>query len=741
MTMKAITQPSRRITLSLAGVLLLLLAFQLVLSVTQESQTADEANFIFSGYNYWKNADYGMNPETPPLIKLLAAVPLLPIPLHQPEHGNRRFKFEPYVEGRDFLHENGGDRILFRSRLVIIILSVVLAVLVFATANEMFGPVPAIVALALVVFEPNILAHGGLVTFDVGLSCFLLATVFAFYRYVANPSVRTLAITGVALGLALASKHTGLFIAPILMLLALSELVPSTGFLPNASEPNRALRLLLAALVGCVVSFATLWLLCGFLVGVSAGSMLAAQYTWMIVLPILGFKALSGILPSSPTSDVLRKQRIRRAMGLVFALLAIGFIAVIVLWSTYEFRYAAHPSGMQMNPPLAEFQKELSHPSEEHLISTLARFHVLPEAYLYGLVDVRTVTGYYPSYLFGKVYLQGRWFYFPVAFSIKSTAAFLIMIVLCGFAVGFCQFDARREILFLTIPTVFYFVIATSSGLNIGIRHILPVYPLLSILAAGGAAALIRHNRRWLYVVAILLAWHAASSLHSFPTYLSYANELWGGPSHTYRYLTDSNVDWGQQLKSVARFLEQNGIKNCYFAYSIGTLVDLNDYGIPCKPLPTRESQWLRSPIEVPPSIDGPVLISASVLSGSKFGPGELNPYVQFQHLNSTAVIDYGVFVFEGHYEIALASALNRANRAHHSMEERRLDEALGEAQQAVGIAPNSIQAQLALGDVLKTLNRPKDAQAAYQKALVLAEALGPENQEWITAIKNAVEP
>ena len=741
MTMPETAQLRPTITFSIAGVLLLLLVLQLVFSITRESQTADEANFIFSGYSYWKNADFGMNPETPPLIKLLAAVPLLRMRLRQPEHGNRRFKFEPYVEGRDFLYENDADQLLFRSRSVVIVLSVVMAVFVFATANKMFGPLAAIIAFAMIVFEPNILAHGGLVTFDLGLSCFLLITIFTFYRYVTKPSAWALAITGVSFGLALASKHTGIFLAPILVLLALSELVPSPGFSQYLPEPKQSRRLLLSTLIGCMVSFTTLWLLCGLLLGVSAGLMLAAQYTLMIALPILGFKTLSGILPPSRSSNVSTNRRIRHAVGLALALLSIGLIATMVLWSTYGFRYKARPSGMQMNPPLAEFQKELTRPSEEHLISTLARFHILPEAYLYGLVDVRTVTDYYPSYLFGRVYLHGRWFYFPVAFIIKSTAAFLIMIGLAGWAIVVCQFASRREILFLTIPIVFYFVVAMASGLNIGIRHVLPVYPLLAILAAGGGAALIRHNRRWACVVAILLAWHAASSLHSFPNYLAYANEFWGGPTRTYKYLTDSNVDWGQQLKSVARFLDQKGIKNCYFAYSIGTLVNLNDYGIPCKPLTTRESIWLHSPIEVPPSTDDPVLISASVLSGSKFGPGELNPYIQFQHLNPTAVIDHGVFVFEGHSDIALASALNLANRAQHSMEEGRLDDALGEALQAVGVAPNSIQAQLTLGDLLKKMNRSAEAQVAYQKALALTEALRPEDQEWIAAIKSAVEP
>lgn len=251
------------------------------------------------------------------------------------------------------------------------------------------------------------------------------------------------------------------------------------------------------------------------------------------------------------------------------ALLSIGVIAVIVLWSAYGYRYTARPGSLLMNPPLAEFQQELHHPVEEHLISTLPRFRILPEAYLYGLVDVRKSAHDYHSYLLGQVYLRGVWFYFPLAFVIKSTAAFLIMIALSTLAIVFCRFSATREILFLLVPVVAYFLIAMYGGLNIGIRHVLPVYPLLAIVVGGGAAALVRHNRRWAYVVAVLLVWHAASSLHAFPRYLAYANELWGGPAHTYRYLSDSNVDWGQQLKSVAHYLERNGVRNCYFAYTL----------------------------------------------------------------------------------------------------------------------------------------------------------------------------
>ena len=119
-----------------------------------------------------------------------------------------------------------------------------------------------------------------------------------------------------------------------------------------------------------------------------------------------------------------------------------------------------------------------------------------------------------------------------------------------------------------------------------------------------------------------------------------------------YRLLSDSNADWGQQLKSTKRYLDRRGVKDCWFIYFAEGVVDAGYYGIPCKPLPTADSLWVKEPANAPPSIDGTVLISAGDLSGFEYGAGALNPYEQFKTLRPTAVIDYGVFVYDGHFEI-----------------------------------------------------------------------------------------
>jgi hypothetical protein len=640
--------------------LLIILGLQLALSVRRESQTWDEGNHIFAGYMSWKHADFGLNPEHPPMLKLLATAPLLSLPLKVPKLQDRYFKEEAFLDGKDFLYQNDADMILFRTRLAAATLTILLALLVFLATREMFGTSAAFIALALLAFEPNLLAHGALVTTDAGFSCFMFATIYAFYRYVKAPSVWRLGLVGLSVSLALAVKHTGILVFPMLLLLAACE----------------AVRYRIAA----------------------KGSRAAATG--------------------------LGKQTLKSVASLV----AITLIAVAVLWSFYGFRYQARPNGLQLNPPLVEYAR-LLRPHEAWVLLTIARWRVVPESYLYGLADVRLTADYYTSYLLGRIYAHGVWFYFPVAFVIKSTLAFLALLLLAVAAFAIRRLNCWREILFLIIPPIFYLLVAVSAGMNIGVRHILPIYVFLSVLIGGAAWGFIRQNPRWAYAVLALLLFHAFSSWRTFPTYIAYSNELWGGSSNTYKYLTDSNVDWGQQLKATKQYLDQRGVKDCWFVYFAEGVADPSYYGIHCKPLPTIATLWLNVPVEVPASIDGPVLISASSLSGFEFGPGSLNPYEHFKQVVPTAEIENGVFVFDGHFEIPLASALSLVQKAQNLLTAKQVEQALAEAQAAVTLAPNAVQTQMMLGDVLREMQQPDEARSAYEKALVLAKTVEPEFQ------------
>ena len=629
--------------------LLIVLALQLFLSVRKESQTWDEANHIFAGYRSWTHGDYGLNPEHPPLVKLLATAPLLSSQPKVPALEERFFKEDAFLRGKEFLYQNDPDKILARTRTAAAILTLLTALVVFFGTREMFGIGSAFVALTLLVFDPNLLAHGALITTDVGLSCFMFLSVYMFYRFVKSPSALRLILAGLAVGLVLAVKHTGLLILPILFLLTLGEII-------------------------------------------------------------------------------LQKQFSRHALKLLGSLVLIALIGWVVLWAFYRFRYDARPNGLQLNPPLAEYIKGLE-PHEAWPISTMARWHILPESYLYGLADVRLTANYYTSYVLGKVYAHGVWFYFPVAFLIKSTIGVLALLLLSLVVLAARRFNPHREILFLIVPVVFYLIVALTVGMNIGVRHILVVYVFLYVLIGGATWALVRKRRTWAYIVGVLVLVHVASSVMAFPNYLAYANELWGGPSQTHKYLTDSNSDWGQQLKSVGQYLDQRGVKECWFVYFAAGVAEPSYYGIPCKPLPTINTLWLNEPIEVPETINGPVLISASNLSGVEFGPGPLDPYGQFKLLKPTAVIDRGVFVFDGQFELPLAAAISKVQKAQNLAHANQLDQALQEARAAVALAPNAIQTQLALGDVLLAMGEVEQARACYEKALELAKTIEPEFQ------------
>jgi tetratricopeptide (TPR) repeat protein len=145
--------------------------------------------------------------------------------------------------------------------------------------------------------------------------------------------------------------------------------------------------------------------------------------------------------------------------------------------------------------------------------------------------------------------------------------------------------------------------------------------------------------------------------------------------------------------------------------------------------LPTINTLWLNQQIDVPASIDGPVLVSASNLSGFEFGPGPLNPYEQFKHLRPTAVIGGGVFVFDGHFDVPLASALSRVQKAQNFLAAGQAEQALSEAQAALALAPEALQTRMMMGDVLAASGRREGARAEYEKALSLAKTIEPEFQ------------
>jgi hypothetical protein len=177
------------------------------------------------------------------------------------------------------------------------------------------------------------------------------------------------------------------------------------------------------------------------------------------------------------------------------------------------------------------------------------------------------------SFLCGLYSTQGWWWYFPFAFGVKSTGPELL--ALAAVVISAIQ-RKRLGSPLLWVPPVLFFLLACSSKVQIGHRHILVIYPFLFY-----GAALVFQNApakmRWVGIA--IAAWMAGIAFSTRPYFLSYFNEAVGGPANGYRYLTDSNVDWGQSLKELGESLEpqdhENGIYLSYFGVG-----DPHAYGI-----------------------------------------------------------------------------------------------------------------------------------------------------------------
>jgi chromate transport protein ChrA len=244
-------------------------------------------------------------------------------------------------------------------------------------------------------------------------------------------------------------------------------------------------------------------------------------------------------------------------------------------------------------------------------------------------------------------YPHGLWYYFPLVILIKTTLGLLLLMALATFATVTGKLTRHRELFYSLAPPVIYLAVAMMSGMNIGARHLLPMYAFVIIFAAAAAATLAGMNRRWMILCSVLIVAHIASSLLVFPNELAYANEASGGPGNLHNLLSDASVDWAQQLYQVKHWQDRNPDQECWFAYFARPVIDPAVYGIRCHALPTFDTQWGGVGL-VPPSVTGSVLISAGDLSGCEWPSGQLNPYRSFQSLHPNLAIDYSVFVYQG---------------------------------------------------------------------------------------------
>jgi hypothetical protein len=538
-----------------AAIAALLLLFQLGLQLQlsrADSQTTDEGVHLSAGYSYWEWKDLSLNPEHPPLVKLLAGAaahlvqPVFP-PIKHPERLTEFF-YDSWREnralGETFLYQagNDADRLLFVARLPAITLTLILGAAMFSVAAAFFGPVAGIVTTALYVFDPTVAAHGHLITTDIAVALGGVAVFSAAWRFAHRPDATSTILLGGAIGFASLAKFTSVIFFPVLLVVLL--------LLSGGRELVRRIpRLIVAVLVA-----------------------------WLVILVGYGFS----LRPPPPVTSLL------------------GTVAP-----------DSHPPVLVDKTVTRAYQ--------------VLRYLGLPRQYFKGLAIVLAhVAGGHVSFLLGELSPTGWWYYFPVVFSSKTPVAVLLLLIV-AVSVGARKMREPGQWYWL-VAAGSYFLCAMTSRSDLGFRHLLPAVAFLMIWMGSLAQELAA--RRWLpLVTAGLLIWLMIDFGRSADRYFAYYNELVG--DRGYMVATDSNLDWGQDLKRIRAYLDRHSeITAPYVEYPADGPSSLDYYGIRHRP---REA--------ITPAMSGVLIIGVTELS---------DPSVAF--LRALPIVDRispGVFVYK----------------------------------------------------------------------------------------------
>ena len=470
--------------------------------------TNDEPVHLASGYSYWRFDDYRMQPENGNLPQRWAALPLLalrPAPHLNPAdapawwgQSNQWLISNAFL----FLSGNNSDYLVFCARAAMALWSVAAGLLVFCWARRLWGDTGGLTALALFVVSPTTLAHGPLITSDMCAAFWLLAATGAWWRASRELTWPNLLLSCAATGLAFVAKFSAVLLLPVFALLILGR-----TFGPDT-----------------------------------------------VVVALGGAGAGRHALARRPA----------KFAALAALLVVQGAATWAIIWTFFGWRYRAFAPGL---PPAWKFylptSQVLSSPGVlTHLLTAAFRLHLLPQAYLQGFAHVRyqATRG---AFLLGQYSNTGWWWFFPYAFLAKSTVGELLATgaLVAAAAVRWlhppaggrrlaqCGRDVQRLAPLLALGAV-YWTFSLLTTLNIGHRHILPMYPALFILAG----ALARSGAgRWLRrAAAALVLLSAGESMRIRPHYLAFFNAISGGPAQGWRQLVDSSLDWGQDLPALA---------------------------------------------------------------------------------------------------------------------------------------------------------------------------------------------
>jgi hypothetical protein len=371
--------------------------------------------------------------------------------------------------------------------------------------------------------------------------------------------------------------------------------------------------------------------------GAAAGVTMLAKFSMIIVGPIL-FVVFLVLLWREP----------RRRAALVAHAIVTALVLLIVVNAAYFFH----------NSPLTETDAQwvaTSFPNSSAAVLTSVRVlrFLLPTDFLMGVYwQLNHSYEGHPASLLGMHSRMGWWYYYPVAFALKTTIPFLL-ISLSSLAWGLYRFIWKRErrLLVLLIPFVLYSALMIMSPIDIGIRYYLPAFPFLFILSGGVLEALLRKRlQKWTRlacatIVVIAFAWICFEAVRAYPNYIPYMNQLASSRPHWW-YLSDSNVEWGDDIKELAAYLRARG-ETRVRAMAFGDFVTLGLYGV--------EHVWaLAPPEDSPPRYTA---LGASFLNGSSVpfyevngkrvsNEQQINTFDSFRHRTPEAVIGNSIYLY-----------------------------------------------------------------------------------------------
>ncbi len=278
---------------------------------------------------------------------------------------------------------------------------------------------------------------------------------------------------------------------------------------------------------------------------------------------------------------------IKRGWRALFAalamMLAVGFV---VIWVVYFFEFKPLLAGAvpRVDEKLAYISgiSQRLFPGNEGMNAFLVKgaqdVPIPLPSYLLGLAGIlRSHQSPYLHYAFGEWTTRPHPFLYVFAFLVKMTLPFLALIALRALCFKKCASKTGHENLIVLLPVVVLFLITANDSTGVGSRYLFPVIPLL-LVWVGGAVALIRKGAFWKYALLALVGWNAVACLAAFPNQLSYFNEAVGGTRGGYRHIRGSDVDWGQGLKALKKYMQRHGVENVALEY-FGT-ADPSYYGI-----------------------------------------------------------------------------------------------------------------------------------------------------------------